>query len=86
VFLTRTIERAYHIRSLAKETNPTPQRRLVDAAALASYVTDADPLFAPLFLDHHGGWQSLIDLHPTAGHRREPVRLAPTVESPLRLG
>lgn len=86
VFLTRTIERAYHILSLARETNPTLQRRLVYAATLSSYVADPDPLFAPLFIDHLGHWQSLIDLHPAARHRREPVRLQPPVESGLLFG
>jgi hypothetical protein len=86
VFLTRTIQRAHHILSVARETNPTPIRRLVYAATQASYISDSDPLHSPLFLDHHGGWQSLVDLHPSARHHREAVRLTAPVESPLLLG
>ena len=53
------------------------------AAARDAYVTDPDPLVAPLFLDHLGHWQALIDLHPTAPFRMEPVRLTRPVASPL---
>jgi hypothetical protein len=81
VFLTRTVERAYHILSLARETNPTPRRRLVYAAMQASYVSDPDPLHAPLFLDHHGHWQSLIDLHPIASHQRARVQIVSATDS-----
>jgi hypothetical protein len=85
VFLTRTVARAHHILSLARETNPTPARRLVYSATQASFIADPDPLHAPVFLDHHGHWQSLIDLHPTSRHRREPVRITAAIESPLLL-
>jgi hypothetical protein len=83
VFLTQSIERAHHILSLAAETAPDNSRRLVYGATLESYVTADDPLREPLFLDHRGEWQSLVDLHPTASYRKTPVRLARPVESPL---
>ena len=66
-------------------SRPTPHRsrRLVYAAAFDTYVTDPEPLFAPLFLDHFGNWQSLMDLHPTAPYRKAPVRLSRQVEYAL---
>ena len=83
VFLTQSDERAQHILSLAAETARNKSRRLVYAATHDSYVTAGDPLHAPLFLDHRGEWQSLVDLHPTASYRKTPVRLARPVESTL---
>jgi hypothetical protein len=83
VFLTLSVERAYHILALAAEIARNPSRRLVYAATHSGYVADPDPLFAPLFLDHAGRWQALIDLHPTAPFRKPPVRLARPVASPL---
>lgn len=83
VFLTPSIERAYHILSFAQAAAQNKSRRLVYAATYAAFVTDADPLFTPLFLDHFGHWQSLIDLHPTASHRKTPVRLPPVMEPAL---
>jgi len=55
----------------------------VYAAAFDTFVTDSDPLMAPLFLDHSGQWQALIDLHPTALFCKEPVRLERPNLSPL---
>ena len=75
VFLTRTVARAYHILSFAAETTANKGRRLIYAATQESYVTAADPLHAPIFLDHFGSWQSLLDPHPTAAFARQPVRL-----------
>jgi len=83
VFLTQSVERAYHILSCAAETTQNNSRRLVYAAMHKSYVTEPDRLHAPIFLDHFGDWQSLVDLHPTAPYQREPVRLRRPVESPL---
>jgi len=34
---------------------------------------------SPIFLDHRGHWQALVDDHPTAVFRKSPVRL-PAVE------
>ena len=77
IFLTRTVERAYHILALAAETNRQPSRRLVYAATQDTFVSDPDPLFAPIFVNHFGNWQSLIDLHPSAPFRKATVRLKP---------
>jgi hypothetical protein len=83
VFLTRSVGRAYHILAFAAETATKKSRRLVYAAAHDNYVTADDPLFSPLFLDHLGHWQSLIDLHPTAPYAKAPVRVTRPLESPL---
>jgi hypothetical protein len=83
VFLTQSIARAYHILALACEIARTPSRRLVYAAPLDTYVTDPDPIFAPLFVDHTSAWQSLINLHPTAACLKAPVRLPRPLDCPL---
>lgn len=83
VFLTRAVERAYHILWFASELARNKSRHLVYAATHESFVTDGDPLHAPIFLDHLGGWQSLIDEHPTATYRKTPVRLPRPVNSPM---
>ena len=85
VFLTQSVERAYHVLTFAAEATATKSRRLVYAAALESYVSDDNSLHAPLFLDHFGNWQSLIDLHPTAAYTKAPVRMTRPVDSPLIL-
>lgn len=81
VFLTKSVERAYHILALAAEHSCDRRRRFVYAATLEAYLADADPLCSPLFLDHFGCWQSLIDLHPTAPYQKPRVRLVRPVES-----
>lgn len=83
VFLTPTVERAYHILAYAADMTPSKERRLVYATTHENFVTADHPLHAPLFLDHTGNWQSLIDLHPTAPYVKAPVRLTHPVESLL---
>ena len=70
-----------HILSFAAETTANKSRRLIYAATQESYVTAADPLHAPIFLDHFGSWQSLLDPHPTAAFERKPVRLTRPMDS-----
>jgi len=84
VFLTQSVERAYHILSFAAETVQNQARRIVYATTQDNYVTEADRLHAPIFLDHFGDWQSLVDLHPTGTYLKTPVRLMrQQVESPI---
>jgi hypothetical protein len=85
VFLTPSITRAHHILTLAAAFAPNRPRRLVYAAPFDYYACDRDPLHAPIFLDHLGHWQSLVDLHPTAPYFKMPVRLAKAVESRLAM-
>lgn len=74
-FLTLSTERAYHILTLARSLAQNPDRRLCYAATLDSYLASSDAVREPLFLDHHGGWQSLVNLHPTTVAIRTRVRL-----------
>ena len=69
--------------AVAAETTRNSTRRLVYAATHESYLADNNPLHSPIFLDHQGDWQSLVDLHPSATYRKTPVRLTRPVESPL---
>ena len=74
-FLTTSIEHAYNFLSLAGELASNPDRLLFYATTLDTYLNDNNPLLSPILLDHHGGWNSLVDLHPTSRYLREPVRL-----------
>lgn len=85
VFLTRSIERAYHLLAVAGKIATNPTRRLVYAATLDSYLVEPDLLRAPIFLDHQGRWQALADPHPTSPVNRAPVRLPQPVEGALPL-
>lgn len=75
VFFTRSVERSYHILSLARQVRTHPDRRLVYAITTAEYLAENDALRMPCFLDHEGRWQSLVNCHPTSQFRRTPVRL-----------
>lgn len=86
LFLTPSVERAYHILALAGRITHRPDRRLVYAAAQRDFVNAVDPLFAPTLLDHHGRWQALIDLHPTAPFTKNQIRLPAAVESGFGVG
>ena len=86
MFLSQSVERAYHILAFAAENTWNSTRRLVYAATHESYLTDdpgAPGLHSPIFLDHQGDWQSRVDLRPSAPYRKTPVRLTRPVESPL---
>jgi hypothetical protein len=82
-FLTASQERAHHILAVARECAHNKDRRLCYAATLDSFLAESDALRAPLFLDHHGHWQALANVHPTARFLRTPVRIAPLVQSSL---
>lgn len=86
VFLTRSVERAYHILTFAAEAATNQSRRLVYAATHESFISTAEPLHLPVFLDHLGNWQSLVDLHPTAAYAKAPVRLTRPLDCPLVIG
>lgn len=83
VFLTQSVERAYHILAYAAEATANKSRRLVYAATHNSFVASEDPIRTPIFLDHVGNWQSLIDLHPKAPYAKTPVRLTRPVDCPI---
>lgn len=75
VFLTRSQERANHILWLARSCARNADRHLIYAATEDAYLSESRALQTPLFLDHHGHWQSLVNLHPTSRFERTPVRL-----------
>jgi hypothetical protein len=79
VFLTPRVPRAYHILAVAAQVARVPSRRLVLATTQDEYLGSTNPLQAPMFIDHHGTWQSLIDAHPSATAQRAPVRLPAVV-------
>lgn len=83
IFLTSSVARAYHVLSLARTLQTHPARRLVYTAPLSTFITEPDPLTAPIFLDHFGNWQALADPHPTAPFVKTPVRITPAMESPF---
>lgn len=79
VFLTTSAERALHMLSLAGELARNPARRLVYASTQDAYLGHPHAVTEPLFNDHHGHWQALVDPHPSSAFRREPVRLTRAV-------
>ena len=82
-FLTRSWERAYHILWLARECARNPDRHLAYAATQDSLLAEPRALHAPMFLDHHGRWHSLVNPHPTSDFLRSPVRLSRPVTLPV---
>jgi hypothetical protein len=77
VVLTKGVERARHILWLARACARNPDRRLCYAATQETYLAEPLAITAPVFNDHHGGWQSLVNPQPTARFLREPIRLSP---------
>ena len=76
VFLTKTAIRAEHIVALAGELAQNKDRLVCFATTLDDYLSEDHVLRRPIFLDHHGRWQSLMNIHPTTHSKRTPVRLA----------
>lgn len=77
IFLTRGAERARHILWIARSCARNPQRRLCYAATQDAFLAEPLAVTSPIFNDHDGRWQCLVDLYPTAGFLRQPIRLAP---------
>lgn len=85
VFLTRSQERANHILWLAQTCAHNADRHIVYAATQEAFLTEPRPLQLSLFLDHHGRWQSLVNLHPSSQFHRAPVRLTRPVIHGVRV-
>ena len=75
VFLTKGMQRVHNMLALARDCARNPQRRLCYAATQEAYLADPLAVTSPMFVDHHGDWQSLVNLHPTSRFLREPLRL-----------
>ncbi len=83
-FWTDTMERAEHILYAASQLAHNPRRLLVYATTLDIYLHDDDALTRPIFLDHHGRFQAIVDPHPTSAFVREPVKIrVPVLAQPL---
>lgn len=74
VFLTRTAERAEHIVALAGQLARNRDWLLSYSAPFDDYIAEADALRAPLFIDHHGRWQGLVNTNPTSAAKKTPIR------------
>ncbi len=85
VFLTTGSQRANHILWLAHDLARNPDRRLVYASTQDAYFGDPQAVSQPLFNDHHGHWQALVDPQPTSRFHREPVRLTRPIAVPQGL-
>lgn len=79
VVITRSQTRARHILWLARQCARNPVRRLCLAGTQSEFLNAANPLTTPMLNDHHGEWQPIVNIHPTAKVVREPIRL----EAPL---
>lgn len=77
VILTKGVERARHILWLARTCARNPDRRLCYAGTQDIFLAEPLAVTSPILNDHHGEWQSLVNLHPTAQFLREPIRLVP---------
>ena len=75
VFLTIGADRANHMLWLAHELAYTKDRRLVYATTQDNYLGDMLAVTHPIFNDHLGDWQSLVNYQATSGFLRERVRL-----------
>ncbi len=83
-FFTDTMERAEHILYAASQLVRDPRRLLVYATTMDTYLSNNDALMQPIFLDHHGRFQAIVDSHPTSAFLREPVKIrVPVLAQPL---
>ena len=78
-FLTIGAERANHILWLAHELARNKDRRLVYATTQDIYLGETLAVTKPIFNDHHGHWQVLVNHQPTSAFLRERVRLSPPI-------
>lgn len=85
VFLTTGTERANHMLWLAHQVARNKDRRLAYATTQDCFLGEPRPLTAPIFNDHHGGWQSLVNAQPTSHFQRDPIRLSPPLAPDGRL-
>lgn len=74
-FLTTTIEHAYNFLALVGHLLGNRRRVLFYAATIDAYLNDRDPLRNPIFLDHRGRFQALVNIHPGSLFIRDPVQL-----------
>lgn len=76
VFLTVGAERGNHILWLARELANNRDRRLVYATTQDVFLGEPQAVTQPIFNDHQGYWQALVNPQPSARVLRDPVRLS----------
>ena len=76
IFLTIGVERANHILWFANERANNLDRRLIYATTQDNYLSEERAVTQPIFNDHLGHWQSLVNHQPTSAFVRERVRFA----------
>lgn len=83
VFLTRSSERSNNILWLARNVAKNRDRHLVYAGTQDGFLASDAPLLEPLFNEHDGQWQCLLQMQPTSRFTLTPVRLRPVNVSTL---
>lgn len=76
IFLTTGSQRANHILWLAQELARVKRRHLIYTTTQDQFLREPHAVTQPIFNDHHGHWQALVDPQPTSGFARDPIRLA----------
>jgi hypothetical protein len=82
LILTKGTERMRHLLWLARACARNPDRRLCYASTQELFLSEPFAVLSPIVNDHHGMFQSLVDLHPTSRFLREPIRLMPPLARP----
>ncbi len=84
LFWTDTSERAEHILYAASQLAHDSRRLLVYATTMDTFLHEDDAFMQPIFLDHRGRFQAIVDPYPTSAFHREPVRICvPVLAQPL---
>lgn len=76
IFLTIGVERANHVLWFANERTSNPDRRLMYATTQDNFLSEEQAVTQPIFNDHLGYFQSLVNQQPTSAFVRERVRFA----------
>lgn len=77
VILTKGIDRANHILWLAHNLAQDKRRHVILATTQDAFFAEPHAITEPIFNDHHGRWNALVDFQPTSRFLREPIRLTP---------
>lgn len=80
-FTTTTMDRAEHILYIASQLARNPERLLVYACSSDSFLNEPRALTNPIFYDHHGNAQAIVNVHPTAQLHGNTIRLSPQFET-----
>jgi hypothetical protein len=74
-FFAPSRQRMEHILILARQLARNADRHLCYAVTMENYLATAEALTEPIFLDHHGRWDALVNVHPSVPFQLPPVRL-----------